>query len=321
MGPVFLDNLLSSIKGSLGVARRNLQLRKFAQRNYNSFDEYLAKTNYDTELSTVWFNGTPLDFLFQFNSFSKPLLVFFHGAVDQEKTVVPHFVGTSYKNILPANLLHIADSSLVYDKSIRAGWYLGCRNIPLQQVIKEIVLSIAKYIGSSKIIFFGSSGGGFPALYLSQVVPGSLAIVNSPATSILHHPHRSSRVSQYLKFSFGTESFRDEERVLREVVISDLREGFEVNKGSVLYLLNINDSGNITSHSEPFMRQFSSKMVLTERKTQRIGNMCVLTDDWGAGHRYPPAPLLRDIFLHAIAQSTSWSNDCFDKGLQQICFG
>ena len=72
-------------------------------------------------------------------------------------------------------------------------------------------------------------------MYLSQVVPGSLAIVNSPATSVLNHQHRFTRVSQYLNAAFCTHSLEDENHVLQNRVKSDLREGFNLNSGSLNY--------------------------------------------------------------------------------------
>lgn len=313
-----LKNLLAKVSNISDGSRRNLALRKFTHREYRSLKNYLGQKTYDSELSTIWFNKVPLDVIFQFDSYSKPLFVFFHGAVDQSKTIVPHFVGLSYKRMLPANLLHIADSSLFYDDSIRTAWYLGCQNIKLQFVIQEIVTRLATYLQTDKIIFFGSSGGGYPSLYLSQKLSGSLAIVNSPATSVLHHPHRLTRVSHYLKAAFGASSPEDEDHILTQLITSDLRSGFDTGKGSVLYLLNINDKGNIAHHTEPFFQQFAEKVRFDKEQVQHVGNVHLMTGDWGSGHRYPPARLLSKLFIQISDHRADWSAERFAMLLSNI---
>lgn len=314
----YLKKYLNKDTSILRNCKRNLDLRKLEKNNYISLDDYLIKNIYKTEVSTIWFDEIPLDIIFQYDSLTKPLFVFFHGAVDQAKTVTPHFVGLSYRGVISANLLHIADSSLIYDEKIRAGWYLGCKTIPLQKVMLEVVSRLANYLETTKVIFFGSSGGGFPSLYLSQMISSSIAIVNSPATSILNHPHRSTRVSQYLKAAFGTMSSEDEEHVLKEQTKSDFHNGFDLNAGKVLYLLNINDKGNIQFHTSPFFKQFATEVCLSKKQIQHIGNIYLVTNDWGPGHRYPPARFLNGLFTKLTDKNADWSGDQIENILREL---
>ena len=298
--------------------KRNIGIRKFDKNVYNDIVDYLEENTYKTGINTIWFNGVPLDFIFQFNAIKKPLFVFFHGAVDQSKTIIPHFVGLSYKRLIEANLLHIADSSLIHERSLRTGWYLGCSRIQLLEVIKNIVQHLSKFFETERIIFFGSSGGGFPSLCLSQMIPGSLSIVNSPATTVKKHPHRATRVSQYLKVAFSAQNDEEEDHILNTLLKSDLQEGFNHNVGNVIYLLNKNDHGNIKFHSLPFFKQFSEKICLTENSVQRIGSIFLVTGDWGRGHRYPPPRILNRLFSKVTDRKVEWSDVLTENTLKEL---
>lgn len=312
-----VKSLLSKVKNSVNHGRRNLLIRKFPAEQYKSIDAFLNRKKCETELATIWFNKSPLDILFQFNDVNKPLFVFFHGAVDQEKTIIPHFVGLSYKRMLPANLLHVAEPSLVYNTAIRSAWFLGSSDIDLPNILKDIVTDYSERLGNSKIIFFGSSGGGYPALYMSQLMKNSLSIVNSPATSISNHPRRKTLVSNYLKYAFDALTEGEENQVIEQLKFADLQHGFD-NNGKVLYMININDRNNITHHAEPFFEQFENKIDLSKKQVTQINNIHLCMDDWGPGHRYPPASLLKNLFLGACSKDLDWQSDNFNANLSEI---
>ncbi len=298
--------------------RRDISIRKFQKHEYMSLSAYLRSKKRKTELSTIWLDDIPLDIIFQYDAPGKPLLVFFHGAVDQEKTIIPHYVGLSYKRSIAANLLHIADPSLIYERKIRSGWYLGSKDIQLQEVLIELINNISENTQAGRVVLFGSSGGGYPSLSLVGHIENSIAVVNSPATSVLNNPRRSTFVRYYLEGAFGALTAEDEEYILKEKIRSDLQEGFNVDAGSVVYMLNINDKHSIKHHAKPFFDQFSQNIDFKKKQVRRIENIYLIMDDWGEGHRYPPASLLLKVLRMATNTELDFKSELFMESLSGL---
>ena len=147
----------------------------------------------------------------------------------------------------------------------------------------------------------------------AEVITGA-----TPATSISNHPRRKSFVSNYLKYAFNALTEDDEDKVIENVQFSSLQEGFDDNNGTIVYMININDTHNIIHHAEPFFKQFDIDLDLTEKQLTKINNIFLCMDDWGEGHRYPPAPLLKKLFLDACTQQFDWKSDSLNDNLTEI---
>lgn len=130
-------------------------------------------------------NGAHLDALIT-NKGTGPLVVSFHGALDRQKNTLPRFerMRTTLEHEVSA--MFVADPALwLNDKDwFQLAWYTGWDGFDAHQVIADWAVKTAKAIGADRIMFAGSSGGGFAALQTSALVPNSLALVFNPQTSI-----------------------------------------------------------------------------------------------------------------------------------------
>lgn len=118
------------------------------------------------------------------NKSSEVLVVTLHGATDRTKTVLPRFERVRTMNNYPVSGMWFADPALWRDEKLSLSWYTGWDGFDAQQLIADWSMLAAAEIGANRIIFTGASGGGFAALQISALVPGSLALAFNPQTSI-----------------------------------------------------------------------------------------------------------------------------------------
>ncbi|GAA1722639.1 hypothetical protein [Brachybacterium phenoliresistens] len=139
-----------------------------------------------TALHTVALrHGRRLDFYARLTK-SDEIAVTFHGANRRDKNIYPKFERvTSLHHEFPSHLA-FADPTLLLDsqRNLLLGWYCGGPGWdPLADILLAIERAQAR-TGAKHVVFIGGSGGGFAALRASAMLPGSLAYVQSPATSI-----------------------------------------------------------------------------------------------------------------------------------------
>lgn len=117
---------------------------------------------------------------------SSSLVVIFHGAVDQAKRPVPFFQ-SQFAAALGAHQLSISDPALARSTKLKAAWFAGCHDLPLQQVLPRFFARVSQLLGMRRTIYFGASAGGFAALYYSHAHPNSLALVANPQINLLNY--------------------------------------------------------------------------------------------------------------------------------------
>lgn len=125
----------------------------------------------------------PLDALVV-NKKSDAVIVAFHGATDRKKTVLPRFERLRSLLDMDVSSIFISDPTLHLDPDIWLTWYTGWGSVNGHQLIADLCQRIAEAIGARRLIFTGSSGGGFAALQVSALVPGSVAVAFHAQTDI-----------------------------------------------------------------------------------------------------------------------------------------
>lgn len=118
------------------------------------------------------------------NRASDVLIVTFHGALDRKKYMLPRFERISTTAPFGHSMLFYSDPTLWSDPTFELGWFTGWRDQEIQPLLAEWATIVARRIGASRVIFTGSSGGGFAALQVSALVPGSICLAFNPSTSI-----------------------------------------------------------------------------------------------------------------------------------------
>jgi len=120
------------------------------------------------------------------SSRNAPLIIAFHGFVDQRKRSLPVFEGEHIARDLldAATIVAISDSTLESSPTLKVGWYLGTRDFDLPARIATFLDALAETLTPSRMVFFGGSTGAHAALYHSRRFPGSLCLVANPLARV-----------------------------------------------------------------------------------------------------------------------------------------
>jgi hypothetical protein len=229
----------------------------------------------------------PIHLIYSFKAKELPLLVWFHGAVDQSKTQLPHFVGTSLAAKLNCNSLHVADPTFHVSESLRACWYIGNEELNFQQVLAQLVHGLSVATQAPRTVLFGSSGGGYPCLAMSTLLENVVAVVNSPSTTLLNHPN-AGLVANFSQHCFPQRELTD----FTDTRVLCMMNGFKTKPTSrVVYIMNSGDTNNIRNFAGPFFAQFGLSFP-NEPGDYPFPYGTLIVRDWGAGHKYPPVGFL-----------------------------
>lgn len=124
--------------------------------NYNSEEGFHC---IDVELNDI---KLPLYFFIRIKRHC-PLVVFYHGANHRERMQLPRIDGVGITADMNCSLFSPCDPLLFINEKMVLTWYTAFKDDPL-----KLILSIAKHLkyalNSTRLIYCGSSGGGFAAL-------------------------------------------------------------------------------------------------------------------------------------------------------------
>ncbi|WP_418606724.1 DUF6270 domain-containing protein [Georgenia sp. SUBG003] len=116
---------------------------------------------------------------------SDALVVSLHGALERSLYELPRFERlTTLAAGRAENLLFLADTTLGLRSDLNLAWYVGTESDNLTARYAKYIASLAEQTGVRRLVLVGISGGGFAALALSHMLPGSVALAISPQTRI-----------------------------------------------------------------------------------------------------------------------------------------
>lgn len=179
------------------------------------------------------------------------LVVSMHGALNRAKYTTPRFEWQRTLSRLDCDQLYLSDSTLELNRSIEIGWYIGTAQQDLLADYAELVLSIVLAGSYKRVVCVGSSAGGFGALALSKRLPGSVAVVFSPQTSLggYAHSHRAALSAAsfpgYATFDSIEEDFGERVNMRKLYKASE-------NRNYVHYVQNTRDRFHFEAHYAPF---------------------------------------------------------------------
>lgn len=110
------------------------------------------------------------------------LVVNLHGAIAPElQPFFPGFWGCS------AHQLSVSDPVAAGSSSLTTGWYLGVEGESLPPQLLQKISEIGQELGAPRRVYVGGSAGGFAALVLAGLDPGSVAVSVSPQTNLARY--------------------------------------------------------------------------------------------------------------------------------------
>lgn len=187
-----------------------------------------------------------------YNSGHKQLFVMLTAAIDRARFTLPAFNRWTWAEKFPGHVLCVADPTLELDGSMRLGWYLGTEKHDAADELSALIHSFAKALGiqNDKIVFWGSSAGGFAALSLASRLEGSTAVAINSQTDALAYSMK--KVVELVKDKcFGGQA----EASIRSEFGSrvDMRDAWSrVDQSRVILVQNKYDTHHYDCHFKPF---------------------------------------------------------------------
>lgn len=186
-----------------------------------------------------------IDFLYKKNENSNRLVIAFHGGamrLDGIREQIPIFRLYNYKY----NILCLSDKMLELYPHLHICWYLSDKASGIRDIYMEIIKShLEKF---SNVIFYGSSAGGFPALFYASYFKKKLIITNSQ----LYLPKWGKNFKDMLS------SLQKSESELTEYTCEQVIESYGQPELSYIFC-NRNDTIHLNHHYIPFKKYILDK--------------------------------------------------------------
>lgn len=228
-----------------------------------------------------------------YNKGSEYLVVSLHGALNRKTFELPRFERLATLLKREESGFFIADPSLYLDQTLELAWFTGWEGYNLFEDLAVLIENAASAVAAKKIVLSGSSGGGFAALQLAALIPGSIALVFNPQTDVHTYwqggdPTKHGAVRKYIEVAYpsaapdGIWKIDWSKDWSREFGTLHSPQRTYKNKvdSQVVYVNNANDF-HVEQHYVPFLN------VLQESGQEHI--LTTYTYDGAEGH-FPPDP-------------------------------
>lgn len=272
-------------------SRRNLQRYERDIHSFKSAEDFLGS---EPTAGIIEIEGPqPLEMLYVPTG-GRTTVVTFHPELSKAATPLPLFHGRKLTSDNNVNKIFVSDPGLYASDDVRAAWFSGTAELPLQEILPAILSKLIGAAGGERTLFWGQSAGGFAALYYSRFFPDSLAIPINPQTNLAKFGYLNQR--RYTRAAFGATTPQEHDAVFARAICSDLRLHYAGKlENYVLYVQNSIDT-HVDNHMTPFIESLKT--------TKRLRT--VLSSDWGVGHRHPPAEETRNLISSMTAPEIDW---------------
>jgi hypothetical protein len=201
--------------------------------------------------------GLPVDALLMPRA-SDTLIVSFHGAIQRDKYELPRYEWFGTLRDRSESLLFVADTTLTLNDEMKLSWYTGTADDDLTVRIAQLITNAAELSGASTVVLFGFSGGGYTALAIAPLVPGSLAVAFSPQTSV--GAYYEVFAGEHIRTAFPGYASVDEAMAAHGARLSLLeRYRDESITPDFWYFQNTGDYHHMRLHCGPFLELTSTR--------------------------------------------------------------
>lgn len=189
---------------------------KVIETDYDNLNEALGQIEYNIKTGLIiYYNDTKYEFLLNIKKDVDELLCLSSSVLkvdDLERFhKKPLFHRLSWKfrqsTILFNDPTRYVDVDDDYTKDLQGGWSVGTYDDYFLRNISEMILQIASYFNftNDKILFYGSSMGGFTSLMLGTMVKGSMVLADLPQLYLMNFGHFTSKVIGKLYSDYSDE--------------------------------------------------------------------------------------------------------------------
>lgn len=275
-------------------AAPTVERKRFIDPSLHRITQYSSVRNFvDADAIPAGYNvihegGLPIDI--QVNDRGHDAtIVSLHGAVTPDHRL-PYMAGQAVTREVAANRIFISDASLMLDPKLNLAWFAGSARLRLQLALPAIIKRIvADRPEVKRLIFFGSSGGGFASLFYASRFPGSIAVVSNPQTAIGRYI--PAAVENYVRVAFDGTSNNPISRLPFDVVDDVVPIYAHAVDVTVLYAQNSTDAMHVTGHARPFFESLHP-----DNRAWWYASSA-----WGAGHVAPPKEVFTEMLHAAVA--------------------
>ena len=229
-----------------------------------------------------------------FNSENQRLFVMLSGATDRNKITLPYFNRWTWAGAgkFPGHVLCISDPTLELHDDMKVGWYFGTAKHDVTGELCSLIRRFAETLGipEDKIVFWGSSGGGFAALAMASRIEGSTAVAVNAQTDVLAY-HVDSAVNEVRNLCFNSKSAADIQQRFGHRV--RMEKAWKNNRHSRAILVqNKVDTHHYHHHFQPFWAAFQGD---AEGGRSADGRHFALLYDDPRGHGPEPEEMIPEI--------------------------
>lgn len=178
----------------------------------------------------------------------KALVILFHGALGRSKGAeVPSFLNVRRSIVDSAHQVSIADPGVEVANRVGVGWFAGSEANPSQQLLPPFFRHLKEALDVDRVIFVGSSGGGFGALFYSWNLPGSIACASVPQTNAWEYNESTRRFYLEDCWPKGLQNYQ-------QPPVLDLRDLYSQSvPNTVIYVQSSLDDRHFARHMIPFL--------------------------------------------------------------------
>ena len=190
---------------------------------------------------------------FRWNNKCKYLLISFHGAVNRQTRTPPIFPPFLPKMGDAVAQLCLSDPLMLDEGKYSMTWYAGSENFPAQILLSDFFNAVTEFGKFERVVFFGSSAGGFASLFYSSALFGSVAVVGCPQTNM--YTYYPGHLKRYLEGCWP--SLKNVEGLSKNICM-DLCEHYSIKKpNTVIYLQSAGDHFHTRTQLAPFLAAVS----------------------------------------------------------------
>ena len=227
----------------------------------------------------------------------KFLFVLLSGAIDRKRQIPPVFNRWTWRARFPGTVLCISDPVLEVNSSIELGWYIGNDAVNGAEAIAELIIKIATRldIPLHRVITYGSSGGGFAALKITETLKIGVAVAINCQVDVLHY--HEDAVDTMLNVCFQGAS-RDDIRAKFNDRISVI-EGWRIASGSAHAVL-VQNKGDHFHYVHHYKKMASILGLSDDGGASENGRHYSFVYNDQSGHGPEPSDLVDEIISCAL---------------------
>lgn len=224
------------------------------------------------------------------------LIIALHGALVRNDVELPRFEWLGALSVRPEHQLYLADTVLNHSEKLTLGWFIGSESDDLTLKIANYINHIRSQLGIKKIVFVGSSGGGYASLAISTYVRNSTVVCFTPQTNVWKF---TDLHAEYL----NTEAFPSYESIASIHETGPTRfsliERYKTlpRKNKFIYINNTGDIDHTAKHFKTFAQSMGVRLP-NGRTFDQSGRF--ISFHYGDGHVPPPKHRLSEFIDLAL---------------------